>query len=99
MLADLLPHLSVPYFRFNPLVPAMALDETSPAILSELQATGRKHVLEGGGKAQVEALARLLLARDRQPGLLAGPAALVGRIWAGIRGRPQDSEGGWRSRL
>jgi hypothetical protein len=62
-------------------VPALALDETSPAILSELQATGRKHVAEGGsGHADVCALARLLLERDRQPGLLAWPAELLGRI-------------------
>ena len=35
VLADLMPVLAVPYFRFNPRVPRMNLDETSPPKLKE----------------------------------------------------------------
>ena len=38
LLSDLMPILEVPYFRFNPHVPIMSLDETNPPKLRELQA-------------------------------------------------------------
>ena len=59
LLSEMLPLLSIPYFRFNPSVPRMSLDETSPAKLRELQALGRAHVATGPGKDACSALAQV----------------------------------------
>ena len=104
MLSDLLPVLTVPYYRFNPLVPSMSLDETAPQKLREMQAIGRAHVQSGKGQQDCAALATLLTTGRGRPGigapvaarrLRAWPAALLLRIGngignriAGVRGRP-----------
>ena len=67
LLAEMLPLLSIPYFRFNPNVPRMSLDETSPQKLAELQALGRAHVVSGGGKEECAALAQVLVGRGVPP--------------------------------
>ena len=101
MLSDLLPVLRVPYYRFNPQVPSMRLDETAPHVLAELQAIGRDFVQSGKGKDDCAALATLLTTgRGRQviasPGvgaatrsarLRAWPAAMLLRLGVGARGR------------
>ena len=93
MLADLLPVMRVPYYRFNPIVPNMRLDETRPQVLQELQAIGRAHVTTGQGKADCESLAQLLTTgrgrvgtparRPRQPA--AQPPRLARRAAAAAR--------------
>ena len=67
MLSDLLPILRVPYYRFNPQVPIMRLDETSPEKLSEMQTIGRQHVVAGKGKEDCAALAQLLTTGRGRP--------------------------------
>ena len=86
MLSDVLPDLSIPYFRFNPCVPAISLDETSPLKLRELQAIGRAHVTTGAAKDDCAALAQLLRGGDgaassRQ---LQWPATLLAKIGRGL---------------
>ena len=77
MLSDLLPILSVPYYRFNPQVPPMRLDEISPPKLKELQEIGRGFVVSGKGKEDCAALARLLTTGRGRParGVPGTPAA------------------------
>lgn len=67
MLSDMLPILSVPYFRFNPAIPRIPLDETAPPKLRELQAIGREHVTRGAGRDETTALAQLLLGHSGPP--------------------------------
>ena len=96
-LNDLLPALRVPYYRFNPRVPIMSLDETAPQKLRELQAIGRAHVRSGKGKDDCAALATLLTTGRSRAGfnapavaarrLRAWPAALLLRIGHGIGDR------------
>lgn len=64
MLSDMMPVLRVPYYRFNPPVPALHLDETAPEILRKFQQIGREHVTCGRGKEDCVALARLLTGRS-----------------------------------
>ena len=61
LLSELLPAAGVRYFRFNPQVAEIRLDETSPPRLHEMQDVGRRHVGAGGPAAeQCSALAALL---------------------------------------
>ena len=89
LLSDMLPVLSVPYFRFNPQVPRISLDETAAPKLRELQAIGREHVASGVGRDECVALAQLLQSRAPPAGASQRwPAKLVGvlsRLYA--RGR------------
>ena len=103
MLSDLLPVLRVPYYRFNPQVPAMRLDEISPHKLKELQGIGKAHVVSGGGKQDCAALAQLLTTGRGRPqvapssgvptssvvrkGLRSWPASLLLKLGSRVRGR------------
>lgn len=52
---------TVPYYRFNPLLPTKtALDETAPEKLRELQAIGREYMRREPAAAQLAELAELL---------------------------------------
>jgi hypothetical protein len=80
----MLPVLAIPYFRFNPQVPAMSIDETSPAKLKELQSIGKAHVVSGHGRADCAALATLLLERKhstKHAAALAAQRQLPLRLW------------------
>lgn len=63
MLSDILPNAAVPYFRFNPEIPAVSLDETSPLKLRELQGVGRDFMNRGPALEQCTSLSKLLLGR------------------------------------
>lgn len=59
MLADILPNAAVPYFRFNPEIPTISLDETSVHKLRELQGAGREFMTHGDGLSQCRALVQV----------------------------------------
>ena len=82
-LSDLLPVLRVPYYRFNPQVPIMSLDETQPHKLRELQAIGRAHVTSGQGHADCESLANLLTTGRGRAGV-GGDAKALGQNGAEV---------------
>ena len=77
MLSDLLPVLRVPYYRFNPQVPVMSLDEIAPHKLRELQAIGRALVQAGRGK-------------ENTPPTDGGPSAPPGETHGATRGAYQE---------
>ena len=89
LLLSLLPPGS--YFRLNPEVPAMQLDETGSAQLRQLMDIGRQHVSEGGaGREQLVALARALTARPaRHEAGARAPrrCSLPGRLLTALRSR------------
>ena len=111
MLSDLLPILRVPYYRFNPNVPSLAMDETAPDKLELYQEIGRNYVQaeNSRGKDDCEALGTLLTTgRGRSgvpvPRVSAGrlrswPSALLLRIGHGIGNRVAGVRGRYLSRL
>ena len=58
-LSDILPNAAVPYFRFNPQIPTVSLDETSVHKLRELQGVGRDFMSRGSGLEQCNSLAKV----------------------------------------
>ena len=94
MLSDMMPVLRVPYYRFNPPVPPLRLDETSPPILRDLQQTGRDFVTTGRGQPDCAALAKLLTGRAPPPPPptrlrppRSWPAQLLMRLGSRVRSR------------
>ena len=82
MLADMLPNAKVPYFRFNPEIPVVPLDETSVHKLRALQRVGFEFMSQGRGAEQCAALGKLISNRRNVGQKL---RALPGRIISRLR--------------
>ncbi|KAL1503060.1 hypothetical protein AB1Y20_011127 [Prymnesium parvum] len=84
MLADILPNAAVPYFRFNPEIPTISLDETSVHKLRELQGAGREFMTHGDGLSQCRALVQLLDRRGAAQRLRSWRAKVISKLGSGI---------------